>query len=143
MQISIKEANQVVTSRGNPMLQVVAEDGSRLGCFLPDLFPLLVPGSIVEVETEQRGGYNPNIVAVKDSLQPAPPIPSNRADRSASIEAQTAVKNITELVCAGKIELNGLAGQLAMAWNITRLEDALPEAMVSMIRERTKKPDKS
>jgi hypothetical protein len=142
MQISIKEANQIITSRGNPMLQVVTEDGSRLGCFLPDLFPLLTPGNIVEVETEQRGGYNPNIVGVKEDTRQAQ-VFSRPGDRSASIEAQTAAKNVTELICAGKIELTGLAGQLCMAWNITRLEEALPEAMVSMITERTKKPDKS
>jgi hypothetical protein len=58
--------------------------------------------------------------------------------RDQSIEAQTAAKNITELIIAGKIEVTGLAGQLCMAWNIGKLQAALPEAIVSAVTERIK-----
>ncbi len=176
MQITVKEATETMTSRGNPMLRVITTDGGKLGCFHASLFSMLQPGSTVEVETERRGNYSPNIVAVAPAEEPSP-LPSAGEDkgegvprsqdakdtltsptkvgafspadggrekigRDASIEAQTAAKCVTELICAGKLEVGGLAGQLAMAWHIGKLEAALPEPVVSAVTRRAKKPGK-
>ena len=216
MQISIKEVAESKTSRGGPMLRLTTAGGEKLACFHAELFPLLRPGAVVEVETERRGNYSPNIIAAmaigtdgesppqmlradasalqhdtgsgigalereapprndtrrdeqaatassagvllaSSSTGPPHPVSLSRAGergnrkglfvgeigRDASIEAQTAAKNVTELICAGKLEVGGVAGQLAMAWNIGRLEAALPEAVVSAVTQRAKNDKKA
>jgi hypothetical protein len=158
MLIGVKESTETITSRGTPMLQVITNDGERMTCFRPELFDLLKTGAVTDIQTEKRGDFSPNITSAfrpgvhKQPIgwrTPAtPPVPPEETmapahareqnGKDASIEAQTAAKNITELIVAGKIEVTGLAGQLCMAWNIGRLQAALPEAIVSAVTERTK-----
>ena len=63
MLISVKEANETKTSRGNPMLQIVTADGEKMACFRPELFELLRAGAVADVQTEKRGDFSPNITS--------------------------------------------------------------------------------
>ncbi len=68
-------------------------------------------------------------------LQSNPSPPARSASTNESIESQVAFKGVVELINTGKLPIDGRAGLLAQAYAISRLQDALPDAMVEFVNK--------
>ena len=149
--ITIKEIAEKPGKKG-PFKIVTSENGAKFYAFEESTFGFLKPGASVKLDVERQGDYNHIkgvvIAGVTPQAQPpqAKPVPAAPPaapiTRDASIEAQVAVKAISEMVSNGKLDVNGQAGQYAVGWCIIKLREVLPAVVVEMIDARVKEPVK-
>ena len=152
--ITIKEIAEKPGKNG-PFKIVTSENGAKFYAFEAATFGFLTPGASVKLDVERQGDYNHIKGVVIAGVTPAPqaqppqakPVPAAPPaapiTRDASIEAQVAVKAISEMVSNGKLDVNGQAGQYAVGWCIIKLREALPAVVVEMIDTRIKEPVKT
>jgi hypothetical protein len=153
--ITIKEIAEKPGKKG-PYKIVTSSSGAKYYAFDPETFDSLKTGASAKLTVEQQGDYThikgvviegprPTLQELSQPLQAkpaaiAPPAASNARD--ASIEAQVAVKAVSEMVSNGKLDINGKAGQYALAWCIIKLREALPPVAVEAIDIRVKELSK-
>ncbi len=147
LRLMVKEVRPVerVGARQLPRLSFLAADGRTYETFRTTLFEAL-QGAVgreieADVETHERGNFvNRHVrevylggMAVGERKKQAR---GESPEARASIEAQCAFKGVVDLVVAGRLELEGRAGQLALAYAIGRLSSALPAEVVTLIGKR-------
>jgi hypothetical protein len=153
--ITIKEIAEKPGKKG-PYKIVTSGSGAKYYAFDPATFDSLKPGANVKLAVEQQGDYThikgvviegprTTLQELSQTPQAKPPsiapMPAPNA-RDASIEAQVAVKAVGEMVSNGKLDINGKAGQYAVAWCIIKLREALPPVAVEAIDLRLKEQAK-
>ena len=149
--ITIKEIAEKPGKKG-PYKIVTSASGAKYYAFDAVTFDSLKVGANVKLAVEQQGDYThiksvviegtpKTLQELSQTSQSKPaatsPLPASNA-RDASIEAQVAVKAVSEMVSNGKLDINGKAGQYALALCIIKLREALPPVAVEAIDLRLK-----